>query len=134
MGPLVEKVPAFSMTTHQGQAGAEDPGWETSVQGARCQQRAEDSKGKWNSQRKALITLMAHMKLRKLDSRGTKRSPRWDKDASADFRVKEGCLRSTEVKARSRQEYNKNHESGKLASSLSPKGNMLRKNSKDILV
>lgn len=47
MGPLVEKVPAFSMTTHQGQAGAEDPGWETSVQGARCQQRAEDSKGKW---------------------------------------------------------------------------------------
>lgn len=47
MGPLVEKVPAFSMTTHQGQAGAEDPGGETSVQGARCQQRAEDSKGKW---------------------------------------------------------------------------------------
>lgn len=74
------------------------------------------------------------MKLRKLDSRGTKRKPRWDKDASADFRVKEGCLRSTEVKARSRQEYKKNHESGKFASSLGPKGNMLRKNAKDILV
>lgn len=39
-------MPAFSMTAHQGQAGAEDPGWETTVQGARCQQRAEDSKGK----------------------------------------------------------------------------------------
>ena len=76
---------------------------------------------------------MAHMKSRKLESRGTKRNPRWDKDASADFRVKQGCLRSTEVKARSRQECKKNHESGKVASSLSPKGNMLRKNSKDIL-
>lgn len=40
------------MTTHQGRAGAEDPGWETSVQGARCQQRAEDSKGKRGRGRK----------------------------------------------------------------------------------
>lgn len=45
----------------------------------------QDSK-EMEQPRKALITLMAHIEVERIRLRGTKRSPRWDKDASADFR------------------------------------------------